>query len=61
MSYSVLTVFDDNGNAIPIPAIKGEPGKDGQNGSDYILTEADKQEIANIALAKLPTAEGVSY
>ena len=27
----------------------GKDGKDGQNGSDYVLTEADKQEIAELA------------
>ena len=26
----------------------GAPGKDGQDGKDYVLTEADKQEIANL-------------
>ena len=33
------------------PGIQGEPGpagKDGENGKDYILTEEDKQEIANM-------------
>jgi hypothetical protein len=39
---SVLRVKDKNGNVINIPAIKGEPGK------DYVLTDADKQEIADL-------------
>ena len=42
----------------------GENGKDGQNGKDgedYILTEADKQEIASLVLAELPDSEEVSY
>lgn len=33
----------------------------GSGGSDYVLTEADKQEIAELALAKLPTWTGGSY
>ena len=49
MNTSILTVFDDNGNAIPIPAIKGEPG------SDYVLTDADKQEIAELAASLVPS------
>jgi hypothetical protein len=96
----ILTVRDQNGNIVEIPAIKGDagaPGKDGasmtvtkvtestadggsnvvtfsdgktltvrngskgsdgtngQNGTDYVLTEADKQEIANMANAALAT------
>jgi hypothetical protein len=39
----ILRVKDENGNYIPIPAIKGEPGK------DYVLTNEDKQEIAEMA------------
>lgn len=42
MNIPILSVRDDEGNIIPIPAIKGEPGK------DYVLTDADKQEIANL-------------
>ena len=33
----------------------------GEKGEDYILTEADKQEIAQITLDLLPSAEEVSY
>lgn len=36
-------------------AIKGEPG------DDYILTNQDKQDIANIVLQLLPTIEGELY
>lgn len=39
---AILRVKDKNGNVIDIPAIKGEPGK------DYVLTDADKQEIADL-------------
>lgn len=47
--------------------IKGEPGKDGYtpvkgvdyfDGKDYVLTEADKQEIANIVIEMLPVYSG---
>lgn len=35
---------------------KGEDGKDGENGSDYVLTESDKTEIAEQAAALIDTA-----
>ena len=66
MSIPILTVYDDNGNSIPIPAIKGEKGKDGADGytpvrgTDY-WTESDKTEIVNDVLAALPTWTGGSY
>lgn len=58
-----------------LESLRGEDGKDGQNGKDgqdgspgkdYILTEADKQEIAELAaqLVKLPqggTWEKIAY
>lgn len=56
---AILRLRDANGNYIPIPAIKGEPGK------DYVLTEADKQEIADLigggssGTTSRPTAEYV--
>ena len=49
MAY-VLNLRDENGKLIPIPAIKGEKG------DSYILTDADKQEIANIVAASINTA-----
>ena len=39
MSIPVFSVRDKDGNIIPIPAIKGDP---------YVLTEADKADIASI-------------
>lgn len=36
---------------------KGEPGA---NGEDYVLTETDKTDIANLVLELLPAAEEVS-
>jgi hypothetical protein len=41
----ILRVRDNEGKIIDIPAIKGDPGK------DYVLTEADKAEIAEQAAA----------
>ena len=43
----ILRVRDENGNFIPISAIKGD---------SYVLTDADKREIADIVLANLSTA-----
>lgn len=40
---------------------QGEPGKDGVDGSDYILTDADKSEIAELVLSTFPVAEEVSF
>ena len=36
-------------------------GRKGTDGQDYILTEEDKQEIAEMAVALIPTTEGVEY
>lgn len=51
----VLTVYDDDGNEIPIPAIKGDKG------DSYILTDADKQEIAEIVTNLITNGDEVSY
>lgn len=46
---AILKIRDANGNVQEILAIKGEDGK------DYVLTDADKQEIANmISASSLP-------
>lgn len=50
--------FDGEKGEQGIQGIQGEPGKDGQ---DYILTEDDKAEIANIVLAAIPSSEEVTY
>ena len=42
------------------PGIQGEPGKDGKDGEDYVLTDTDKTNIANLVLDMLPAAEEVS-
>jgi len=70
---ATLKLKDENGNWISIQSIKGETGpqgpagtngtngKDGKDGTDYVLTESDKQEIADLVLAELPSSEEVSY
>lgn len=53
---AILKIRDADGNVQEILTIKG---------NDYILTEADKQEIAEMAAeivkADIPSAEGVDY
>lgn len=39
----------------------GAQGEKGEPGADYILTAADKQEIANLVLAEIPSSEEVEY
>ena len=36
----------------------GAPGKDGEDGKDYILTDTDKSDIANLVVAALPVYNG---
>lgn len=43
---AILKIRDAEGNVHEILTIKGEDGKPGADGKDYVLTEADKQEIA---------------
>jgi hypothetical protein len=57
MGY-ILNVRDENGNFIPISAIKGDKGDKGDN---YVLTEADKQEIAETVYNMLTNGDEVSY
>lgn len=44
-----------------LEALTGPQGPVGPQGDDYILTNADKQEIAQLVLNELPNAEGVEY
>ena len=39
----------------------GEPGPAGEDGKDYVLTEADKAEIAQLAIEVMPAAEEGAY
>lgn len=41
--------------------IQGPVGPTGPQGADYVLTSADKAEIAQMVLAELPVSEGVSW
>ena len=46
---AILKVRQEDGTVIEIPAIvgpKGDPGAAGKDGEDYVLTAADKEEIA---------------
>lgn len=45
----ILRIRDANGNIQEVLAIKGEDGK------DYVLTEANKQEIATMVVGKFTT------
>lgn len=45
-------------NIEQIPGPPGEPGKDGE---DYVLTAADKQEIATLVSSSFVDGEGVEY
>ena len=52
----VLTVYDENGNPLPIVAIKGGTGRTPVKGTDY-FTEADKAEMVAAVLAALPVKQ----
>lgn len=55
----VEKVIDDAIDTIEL--LEGAPGKDGEDGKDYVLTAADKQEIANLVSSSFVDGEGVSY
>ena len=44
-----------------LKGIKGDKGDKGDPGQDYVLTNQDKSDIADIVLDELPTTEGVLY
>ena len=52
-----------NGVWQTVPAIKGEPGANGTTPvkDDDYYTEADKQEMVQLVLAAIPSAEEVNY
>lgn len=52
MNVPVVSVRDEDGNIIEIPALKGDA---------YVLTAADKQEIAQIVYGLLQNGDEVSY
>ena len=43
------------------PGDKGDKGDTGDPGSDYVLTDADKSEIAALVLAQIPDGDEVAY
>jgi hypothetical protein len=49
---AVLKIRDAEGNVVEIPSIKGD---------NYVLTEADKQEIAEIVINMLESGDEVAY
>lgn len=44
-----------------LPGEKGDKGDKGDPGSDYVLTDADKSEIAALVLAQIPDGDEVAY
>lgn len=64
-SAGIISWTNDGGLANPAPVSiigpqgpKGEAGENGKDGQDYVLTEADKQEIADIAYEQLSSELG---
>lgn len=59
----ILRIRNAQGQWEEVPVIRGKdgaPGKDGKSGEDYVITEADYDNIADIVLTKLTSAESVS-
>ena len=42
-------------------SVIGPQGPAGADGNDYVLTNQDKSDIADLVLAQLPTTQGVLY
>lgn len=55
-----ITFTDSDGNTFTTTGAS-VIGPQGNPGQDYVLTEQDKSDIADIVLGKLPTTEGVLY
>lgn len=51
----------DAGKFDGAPGAKGDKGDTGDPGSDYVLTDADKSEIAALVLAQIPDGDEVAY
>jgi hypothetical protein len=54
---ATVTITDKNGTTT-VTITNGKDGKDGANGNDYVLTEADKAEIAEQAAELVDVPEG---
>ena len=62
----VVSVSGKQGPAGPVGPVgpvgpKGDRGTDGKDGTDYVLTDTDKNNIAQLVITLLPDGEGVSY
>lgn len=51
----------DKGEDSTVPGPAGPAGADGANGSDYVITAADYDAIADVVLGKLENADEVSF
>ena len=51
---AILKIKDSEGNVTEILSIRGQKGDKGDPGNDYVLTDADKADIA--ALVDVPDA-----
>lgn len=52
---AILKIRDSDGNVQEILALQGEKGDKGDAGNNYVLTDADKQEIAEMVAENLTT------
>ena len=58
---TIHTLEVNAGHVVGAAGAKGDKGDKGDTGNDYVLTEQDKADIANIVLQLLPTTQGVLY
>ena len=65
-----LVLTDSDGSTVNVGAVvgakgdkgdTGEPGTAGADGQDYVLTDTDKTEIANIAIGNITDGDEVKY
>jgi hypothetical protein len=56
-----ISFYDADGNLLFTTTGASVIGPQGEPGTDYVLTDQDKTDIANIVLQELPTTEGVLY
>ncbi len=58
---TIHTLEVNAGHVVGATGAKGDKGDKGDTGNDYVLTEQDKTDIADIVLQELPTTQGVLY
>ena len=56
-----FTMSDDSTVTTTGESVIGPQGPTGADGNDYVLTNQDKSDIADLVLAQLPTTQGVQY